>query len=558
MKVSELFKRNKKYVLLATAAIFVIAVVVVLLVVFIPKRDNNQDIPDNIDETTQSVVDTTPIDGELSDPENQDFENENGNIIDTEYIQIIEGKSNGIDVSKWQGIIDWKKVKESGIQFAFVRIGYRGENGVIYKDEFAEYNLQQAHKNNVLTGVYFFSTAVNIAEAKEEAEWTLEFIKGYHISYPVVYDCEGYKNPNSRMFGLDAKMRTDNALEFLSLVSKNGYDTMLYGARNELSLPYYWDISRIQKNHRIWVAQYPEITYPDIEFPDYEGRVDAWQYTNKGIVDGINGNTDLVVCYFEEELKQPKNPEIVHKEVKAPEVDSSDKYTEVNEQVTAKEVTNLRVSPTTKSDIVVTLKNGEFVTRTGVGTKGWSRLDYNGQTVYAITSYLTTEIKQEEKEPVDEVNGIKFEETNDKVTAKIKVNLRSLPSTVSGEIVGSLESGTFLDRVAISTQGWSRLIYNGQEVYAVSNYLSNEVITQSTEPSVDEREVFSPIDEMVTAKIETNLRTKPNTNDSEIVYTLKNGEYVKRVGINNTTGWSQLEYNGVKVYAVSSYLTVQE
>ena len=564
MNIFEFFRNNKKYAILTTTAILLVAVVVVLLVVFLNRKepikpeptDTEQTVADT--ETKEVVVDKTPVGEGVEDPENQENLNGDGNVVEYEDIQTIYGKTNGIDVSKWQGIIDWKAVKESDITFAFIRIGYRGENGIIYKDEFAEYNLQQAHKNGILTGVYFFSTAVNTEEAKEEAEWTVEFIKGYNISYPVVYDCEGYKNPNSRMFGVNAKQRTDNALEFLSVVAKKGYDTMLYGAKNELVLSHYWEIDRIQKEHMVWVAQYPDVTYPEIEFPEYEYRIDAWQFTNKGIVNGIEGNTDLVVCYFEKELKEPLDKSVIVQEAEKPKVDNSDSYTVVNEKVTAKEMTNLRESPTTKSNVVATIKKGEFVTRVGVGNKGWSKIDYNGKIVYAISSYLSTEVTTEQTENTEEINGIKFEKTEDRVTAKIKVNLRSIPSTVSGEVVATLQSGDFLDRVGVSSQGWSKLVYNDQYVYAVTSYLSNEVIVQSTEPEIDERDVFSPVDEMVTAKIETNLRTAPSTNNSDVVCVLKNGEYVKRIGINKTTGWSKLEYNGNIVYAVSNYLSVQE
>ena len=109
----------------------------------------------------------------------------------------------------------------------------------------------------------------------------------------------------------------------------------------------------------------------------------------------------------------------------------------------------------------------------------------------------------------------------------------------------------------MSDKGWSRLIYNGQVVYAVTSYLSNEVVTptEPTPPTSDDG--FTPVDEQVTAKEETNLRTQPTTDGSEIVYTLKHGEYVRRIGV-HPNGWSKLEYNGQIVYAITSYLTESE
>ena len=518
------------------------------------------------DKTPSKEVYDTNLTGDATvDPENVEVEEEEGTNVDAEELTEESGRSNGIDVSKWQGKIDWQKVKNSGIEFAFIRIGYRGENGVIYKDDNADYNIQQAQKAGVLVGVYFFSTAVNETEAKEEAEWTLQAIKGYKISYPVVYDCEGYKISTSRMFDLSTGERTDNAMMYLKTVSDAGYDTMFYGALSEIEDATYWDISRIEKKYKVWVAQYSAVAYPHKEKPDYADRCHAWQYTNKGSVSGISGNVDMVVCYFTKEEAQAKDASAAPETAKAPLTDEEKLYTATNEQVTAKDVTNLRDAATTKSNIVVALKNGEVVTRTGVGKNGWSKLQYNGKTVYAISSYLTTDLtkkepeKVPEKEPVKEkdiVAGHTFTPKNDKVTAKEFVNLRALPTTDSDK-VGTLNSGEFLERTAVSDKGWSRLIYNGQAVYAVTSYLSNEVVVTKdpTPPTNDDG--FTTVDEQVTAKKETNLRTKPTTEGSEIVYTLKHGEYVRRIGV-HTNGWSKLEYNGQIVYAITSYLTKEE
>ena len=469
----------------------------------------------------------------------------------------------GIDVSKWQGKIDWQKVKNSGIEFAFIRIGYRGENGVVYKDDNADYNIQQAQKAGVLVGVYFFSTAVSEAEAKEEAEWTLQAIEGYPISYPVVYDCEGYKNSTSRMFDLTATQRTTHAMTFLETVKDAGYDVMFYGARGEIEDEAYWDIQSIEKRYKIWVAQYSGVVYPQKDKPDYQGKTSAWQYTNKGRVDGVSGNVDMVVCYFTKKQATAKNASVAPPTAKAPLTDEEKLYTSVNEQVTAKELTNLRTAATTKSDIVVALKNGEVATRIGVGKNGWSKLQYNGQVVYAITSYLTTDLETKDTiqtpgQQKDIVAGHEFSPKSDKVTAKEYVNLRVLPTTDS-ESAGRLNSGEFLERTAVSNRGWSRLIYNGQVVYAKTSLLSNEVVTPvtpSTPPTAGDG--YSSVDEQVTAKNETNLRTQPTTGEgSTVVYTLKKGEYVRRIGV-HTNGWSKLEYNGQTVYAISSYLTTEQ
>ena len=120
-------------------------------------------------ETTNSVPQTSASANDEADPENTEKSGEQGTEIEIKKAVIKEGCANGIDVSKWQGKINWKAVKAAGIDFAIIRIGFRGENGNIYKDDCADYNIQQAEKNGVLVGVYFFSTAVNTAEAEEEA-----------------------------------------------------------------------------------------------------------------------------------------------------------------------------------------------------------------------------------------------------------------------------------------------------------------------------------------------------------------------------------------------------
>lgn len=542
-------KRNNKKIVIITIAIAVTVVIAMIAItVFINKNKESG----KKDTSNKDVVYDTNVTGDdEQDPENVESEEGAGVDVNATQLYITKGKTHGIDVSKWQGKIDWQKVKNSGIEFAFIRIGYRGENGVIYKDAHADYNIQQAQKAGVLVGIYFFSTAVSEAESKEEAVWTQQAIEGYKISYPVVYDCEGYKNSSSRMFKLSAEERTNNAVTFLKTVKDAGYDVMFYGARSEISDETYWDISKIEKKYKVWVAQYAEIPYPEKNMPDYEGRCDAWQYTNKGHVDGIPVNVDLIVCYFTKQEATAKNSAAAPTDVKAPLTEEEKLYTAVNEQVTAKELTNLRTAATTRGDIVTTLKNGEIVTRVGIGKNGWSKLRYSGQTVYAITSYLTTDLNvKEPTTPVEQdiVAGHTFTQKNDRVTAKDYVNLRVLPTTDS-DSVGQLNSGEFLERTAVSERGWSRLLYNGQVVYAVTSYLSNEIIAP---PSHSDG--FVAVDEQVTAKEETNLRTKPTTDGSEIVYLLKNGEYVKRIGINEASGWSKLDYNGQTVYAITSYL----
>lgn len=493
------------------------------------------------------------VEDDTKDPENiENTQIDDGAKVDFTDVQAKKGMQNGIDVSKWQGKIDWQRVKNAGMDFAIIRIGYRGENGQLYRDSNADYNIQQAQKAGILVGVYFFSTAVNQEEAVEEANWTVSAIKGYKISYPIVYDCEGFKNIDSRMYSLSAELRTQNAVSFLDTVTKAGYEGMFYGSKSDLADNTAFNTQEIAKKYKIWVAQYKNPPYPQSQTPDYTGRYDMWQYTNKGIVSGVIGNCDMVVSYFEKGLEKPKDESAEIITAKPPKTEEELLYTDVNEDVTAKDEVNMRSGAGSNFDVVAVLKNGTVLKRTGVGKNGWSKLKYNGQTVYAITSYLTTDLNTKPEPKPDIVDGNTFTAQNDEVTAKQEVNLRLSPTT-SGQIVGVLKNGTVLQRTAISNKGWSRLDYNGQIVYAITSYLTTDPLYKQP---VDDgiKTEFQSVYEQVTAKSETNLRTLPSVTDSQVVYTLKNGEYVTRTGI-STNGWSKLEYNGQIVYAVSSYLT---
>jgi GH25 family lysozyme M1 (1,4-beta-N-acetylmuramidase) len=383
----------------------------------------------------------------------------------------------GIDVAKWQGIIDWKKVKESGVEFAMIRVGYRTlVTGEICEDPYAEYNLQQARDNGIKIGVYFFSTAVNRKEAVEEAAWVTEFIGPYPITYPVVYNCEGYSDAKSRQHKLNKKERTRLAEVFLDYIKGQGYIPMFYASKNELDNNAEWNTTDLNDNYKIWVAQYTQSKYNDKSKSSYKGRHDMWQFTSMGQVTGIDNQVDINVAYFGFNSIAKAKKETPRDEAIADPA-ALLQFKEVNETVTAKKETNLRSAPSTKDKdtIVYTLKNGETVIRTGLSDSGWSRLLYNGQTVYAVSSYLTTDMNYKENNAATNENpeaGIKFTDTNEKVTAKEKTNLRTVPNTESEDtIVAVLYNGDLAIRTGFGDNGWSRIEYNGQVLYAVSSYL---------------------------------------------------------------------------------------
>ena len=377
--------------------------------------------------------------------------------------------THGIDVARYQGTIDWELVAGDGIDFAMIRVGYRANNnGAIIADSNALYNLQQAQKYGVKIGVYFFSTAVSEEEAIEEANWVADLISQYSITYPVAYDCEGYSDPESRQYGLSKHQRTDFAIAFMETIKERGYEPMFYASKNEMYLNSGWEISQLEKEYKIWVAQYPDIPYPETESSSYTDTHHMWQYTMEGEVAGIEQSVDLNVAYFGYNgIREPLNPEPPKEAF--PDVEALMDFENTNENVTAKIETNLRNMPSQDEESVVlyTLQNGEVAVRIGISDSGWSKLVFNDQIYYAVSSYLTTDMSHIHIET-------QFESVNEQVTAKELANLRNIPSTTHEEsvVVTQLTHGDMAIRTGINNDvGWSRIVYNDQILYCVSSLL---------------------------------------------------------------------------------------
>ena len=191
----------------------------------------------------------------------------------------------GIDVSAYQGEVDWKKVAASGVEFVMIRCGYRGySRGVITADAKFEQNIQGALDAGLEVGVYFFSQAVNTWEAREEAEFTLECIEGYDVTYPVAFDWETIAGSNdARTNGMEGSKITNCAGAFCDVVAEAGYDSVIYFNQDLGYLGY--DLDAL-KDYTFWLAEYNET-------PSFYYHFDLWQYTHKGTVPGIEGNVDL-------------------------------------------------------------------------------------------------------------------------------------------------------------------------------------------------------------------------------------------------------------------------
>lgn len=198
----------------------------------------------------------------------------------------------GIDVSYYQGNIDWKKVKNSGVEFVIIRVGYRGYGsaGTLVEDPRFKTYLDGAAKAGLKVGVYFYTQAITTAEAQEEAKFVLDRIKGYSLQMPVYYDIESVDYDTGRLdsAGLSKAQKTALCIAFCDTIIKSGYSAGVYA--NYTWLNYYIDGAGLGRKYPIWLAHYTSNT-------NYDQRMDMWQYSGSGTVSGISAYTDVNVWY---------------------------------------------------------------------------------------------------------------------------------------------------------------------------------------------------------------------------------------------------------------------
>lgn len=202
----------------------------------------------------------------------------------------------GIDVSKWNTVTDWSAVRASGIEFVFVKVAGRDRSdGSLYEDPKHDAYIKGAQAAGLKVGVYFFSQALNEAEAIQEADYTISIIQNYNIQLPVIMDYE-WTTGNRLENGGDVASRTATIKAFLSRVTSYGYAAGLYSS--DYTIATYMDGGSIATNYKMWVARYGANNgSPSKEPTYYTGAYDFWQYTSKGSVSGISGNIDRDFWY---------------------------------------------------------------------------------------------------------------------------------------------------------------------------------------------------------------------------------------------------------------------
>lgn len=223
-----------------------------------------------------------------------DIDEESGEKTELTYVEDGVTVKTGIDVSKFQGDINWSKVKKDGIEFAFIRCGYRGyETGKIVEDEKFEDNIKGCNEVGLDAGVYFFTEAISEAEGIEEAEYVLNLLEEYEVSVqlPIVVDLEQSANVSkSRTTNISQEDRTKIIIAFCERIKEAGYEPMIYG--NLKSHMRMTDIHELE-GYKKWFAYYrTPLRYPY--------KFDIWQYTAAGSVDGIKGDVDMNIAFFRE------------------------------------------------------------------------------------------------------------------------------------------------------------------------------------------------------------------------------------------------------------------
>lgn len=221
----------------------------------------------------------------------------------------ISEKIMGVDVShhnndNGEGVINWAEVANAGYKFAMVKVAGRStkEDGGLYTDDYYDENIRGALANGLQVGVYFFSQAMSVEEAVEEANYICDLIAGYNITYPVVFDWEttsGYRTADLRS---NSELRTAMSIAFCDTVKSRGYDPMIY--INKYDYLNYVDTDKLSSNYDIWLAWYWDAYYETgrlwadgDKVPDIGYRYRIWQYTSTASVPGIAGGCDVNIAY---------------------------------------------------------------------------------------------------------------------------------------------------------------------------------------------------------------------------------------------------------------------
>lgn len=251
-----------------------------------PATDGKHTLVELPDGTTEWLLINPYLDKNEYDYTN--LRNENGIM---KYMQ--DGKETsyfGVDISKEQGYVDFNELKKAGVDYVMIRVGARGYgNGQLVEDDYFQDNMKRAGDAGLKLGVYFFSQAVTVEEAIEEADYVLEKIQGYQVTYPVAFYMEYVANDTARVEELSRDEKTDIAIAFLDHIKEAGYKTAIFADKE-------WILKQLDHtilaDYDLWLAQAKEL-------PDYPYRFTMWQYSTTSSIEGIAGNVNLNMSFID-------------------------------------------------------------------------------------------------------------------------------------------------------------------------------------------------------------------------------------------------------------------
>lgn len=287
--LAEFISQNSVFIVGVSAVVIAVVILIAILRIVMPQESGNEQADTSSTASEQSSAQASSA--EKPAALSYDYDWGNLEYADGRYAYVVGGKTRsrtGVDISDHQPGADWGAVAADGIDFAIVRLGYRGATeGVIHLDEQYEANIDGAQAAGLDCGVYYFSQAATVDEAVEEADFVVKSLDGRKLQYPVVYDFEtsvnGIEHPRTEKLSADELVKIAKA--FRKRVEDAGYSTMLYG--NGYDLDRY--TTEYLGSQAVWWAEYG----PDV--PSYDGDIAMWQYTSGGEVAGINGGADLSI-----------------------------------------------------------------------------------------------------------------------------------------------------------------------------------------------------------------------------------------------------------------------
>lgn len=290
-------KTAKKSKLMPIFIVLAILLIAIITVAFFAKSEPEADphegqvyINDGF-----GMVWITPLEGvDINDIKQDEIVKYNGA---PEYVGDGYTTLRGIDVSEHQYDIDWEAVAGSGVDFAYIRIGYRGyTKGGLFEDPYFRANIEGAKANGIKIGVYFFSQAINVSEAIEEAEYVLALLGDHTVDLPIIYDWEKMEEAGAeaRTYQLDTDILDACAVAFCETIKNAGYEPGVYFNRY---IGYYgYDLSKLT-DYKFWLA------VPG-DFPDFYYAADIWQYSFEESVPGISTPTDMNLMFIPRSLPE--------------------------------------------------------------------------------------------------------------------------------------------------------------------------------------------------------------------------------------------------------------